>query len=70
MLINTPDSRIPEPLPLSGAAVDVVVPVFNGSEVVRKCIESVLKHSQATPFELVVVDDASTEPETVRYLDD
>lgn len=49
--------------------VDLIVPVFNGLAHVRRCLESVLAHSQQTPHELIVVDDASTDAETQHYLD-
>lgn len=50
--------------------VDVIVPVFRGPETTRRCIESVLAFPQETPFELVLVDDCSPEPELVAYLDE
>ncbi len=48
--------------------VDVVVPVYRGFDAVRRCIESLLSAPQQTPFELIVVDDASPEPDLVRWL--
>jgi GT2 family glycosyltransferase/glycosyltransferase involved in cell wall biosynthesis len=48
--------------------VDVIVPVYRGLEAVERCIESVLSFPQATVFELIVVDDASPEPDLVRWL--
>jgi GT2 family glycosyltransferase len=50
-------------------AIDVIVPVYRGLAQTRRCIESVLNAVQATPFELVLIDDASPEPELSRYLD-
>lgn len=50
--------------------VDIVIPIYRGLEQTRRCIESVLTSIQATtPFELVLIDDASPEPELVQYLD-
>lgn len=48
--------------------VDVVVPVFRGAESARRCIECVLTSTQRQPFELIVVDDGSPEPELSRWL--
>jgi glycosyltransferase involved in cell wall biosynthesis/GT2 family glycosyltransferase len=48
--------------------VDVVVPVHRGLDAVTRCIESVLSSAQRTPFELIVVDDASPESELVHWL--
>ena len=48
--------------------IDVVVPVHRGFEAVRRCIGSVLASKQHVPFELIVVDDASPEPDLARWL--
>jgi len=50
--------------------IDVIVPVYRGFEVTRRCIESVLGSRCRTPFELVVVDDASPEPDLSSWLDE
>ncbi|RLJ67618.1 GT2 family glycosyltransferase [Sulfurisoma sediminicola] len=43
--------------------VDVIVPVYRGLQETIECIESVLAAPVSTPFELILVDDASPEPE-------
>lgn len=48
--------------------VDVVVPVYRGAESAKRCVESVLTSPQRHPFELIVVDDGSPEPELSRWL--
>ena len=48
--------------------VDIVVPVSRGFEATRRLIESVLAAPVRTPYELVIVDDASPEPELVQYV--
>lgn len=50
--------------------IDVIVPVYRSFEVTRRCIESVLGSRCRTAFELVVVDDASPEPELSAWLDE
>jgi len=47
--------------------VDVIVPVYKGFEETRQCVESVLQADCATPFELVLIDDASPDPRLVEY---
>jgi len=42
--------------------IDVVVPLYRGLDESRRCLESVLGATNRTPFELVMVDDASPEP--------
>lgn len=46
---------------------DIVVPVFRGLEQTRRCLESVLAHRDPAA-EIVVVDDASPEPELSGYV--
>lgn len=48
--------------------VDVVVPVFKDREATLACIESVLAAAVETPFELVVIDDASPDQSLSRDL--
>lgn len=49
--------------------IDVVIPVYRGLEQTRRCVESVLAERQATPHEVVVIDDATPEPSIAEYLD-
>ncbi|HET7728841.1 MAG TPA: glycosyltransferase [Usitatibacter sp.] len=49
--------------------IDVIIPVYRGADETRRCIESVLRSIQATPHEVVVVDDATPEPGIARHLD-
>jgi GT2 family glycosyltransferase len=50
--------------------VDIVVPVYRGEAETRACVESVLAATVRTPYELVVVDDASPEPAISAWLRD
>lgn len=50
------------------AEVDVVVPVYKGRVETLRCLRSVLAASGETPFELVVIDDASPDAELVGEL--
>lgn len=49
--------------------IDVVIPVYRGLAETRRCVESVLACRQASAHEVVVLDDASPEPEIAAYLD-
>jgi GT2 family glycosyltransferase len=49
--------------------IDVIIPVYKGFEETRRCIESVLARRGREPFNAVVIDDASPEPEIAAYLD-
>jgi len=48
--------------------VDVIVPVFRGLADTQLCIDSVLSSSVRTPYRLVVINDASPEPEVTAWL--
>src|SRR5947209_8754667 len=50
--------------------IDVIVPVFRGFDATRRCIESVLASTSLVPYELVVVDDGSPEPQIIQYIRD
>lgn len=58
----TLDDIAPRPT-LAPPRVDVVVPVYRGFAESIRCLRSVLLCPTNTPFELVVIDDASPEPE-------
>ena len=69
---RAPEQAAPAPLarPLEPTVdtVDVIVPVYRGLGDTRLCIESVLASSCRTPWRLVVVNDASPEPEVTQWL--
>lgn len=48
--------------------VDVIIPVYRGLGETRACIESVLASRCRTAAQIIVIDDASPEPELRRYL--
>ena len=58
----------PQPLTPSSHPVDVIVPVYKGLADTRRCIESVLAAPCSTPWRLIVINDASPEPEVTEYL--
>ena len=47
--------------------VDIVIPVYGGLHVLKPCIESVIKHTR-WDYRLIIVDDASPDPEIKKYL--
>lgn len=54
--------------PLPTTPVDIVVPVYRGLADTKRCIESVLRSTNATPWRLIIVNDQSPEPELVSWL--
>ncbi|MCB8881579.1 glycosyltransferase [Acidisoma cellulosilytica] len=59
--------------PPAEVAVDIVIPVYRGLEETRNCLRSVLRDRRpgrpGLLHRIVVIDDASPEPELSRYLD-
>lgn len=47
--------------------VDIIVPIFLGREDTQRCIQSVLASRPNTPFRLIVINDASPDPEVGQY---
>lgn len=58
-----------EGLPLSPRIPTVVIPVHNAREDVARCLASVAAHT-ARPRQVLVIDDASTDPGIARLLTD
>lgn len=59
----------PRPIPVStDLKVDVIVPVYRGLAETRNCLESLLRHAPKIGHEIIVIDDASPEPELTEYL--
>lgn len=56
--------RVPEPAPL----VSLIIPTRDKVELLRGCIESIRTRTTYGNYEIIVVDNGSTEPETLAYL--
>ena len=50
------------------ASLDVIVPVYKGRADTLRCLHRVLTARNETPFELIVIDDCSPDPELSRDL--
>lgn len=48
--------------------VDVVIPVYRGLAVTRRCVESVLRSDLPASTRIIVIDDESPEPEVSAYV--
>ena len=55
---------LPEELPL----VSVIVPTRDKAELLSACVDSLLDKTSYGPFEVLIVDNGSVEPETLNYL--
>ncbi|WP_278534837.1 methyltransferase domain-containing protein [Delftia acidovorans] len=68
--VPAPALHTPVPQPMPQQPVDVIVPVYRGLDDTRNCIESVLASPCRTRWQLVVINDASPEPEVTAWLRD
>ena len=55
---------LPDPAPL----VSLIVPTRDAIDVLRPCIESILNLSTYTNYEILIVDNQSSDPETLAWL--
>lgn len=60
--------RAAPPSPRSAARASIVVPTRDRLDLLRPCLESVAR-SAGQPHEVLIVDNESREPETLRYLE-
>jgi glycosyltransferase involved in cell wall biosynthesis len=58
--------HVPEPAPL----VSLIVPTRDGYEVLRTCIDSIVKHTTYANYEILIVDNQSTCAQTLAYLEE
>lgn len=48
--------------------VDIVIPVYNGFDDTKKCIESLLASANQTPTRIIVINDKSPDERITKYL--
>jgi GT2 family glycosyltransferase len=59
--------RVRYPIP-GRPRVSVIIPTKNGLHLLRRCVDSILERSTYRNYELLVVDNQSTDGETLAYL--
>ncbi|MGX2039215.1 glycosyltransferase [Methylocaldum sp. MU1018] len=72
-VLDNPEARgtfrvryaLPKPIP----PVTLIIPTHNGLSVLRTCIDSILDKTDYPAYEIIVVDNGSDDPATLRYLD-
>ncbi|HUJ77174.1 MAG TPA: glycosyltransferase, partial [bacterium] len=53
----------PEPPPL----VSLIIPTRDGYALLKQCLDSILRKTDYAPYEILVVDNQSTDPQTLDY---
>lgn len=61
--------RVRWPLPEPAPRVSVIVPTRDRMSLLKSCVESILDSTEYPDFEVLVVDNQSTEPDALAYLD-
>lgn len=64
----TPFYRIRPAIPQPAPMVSLIIPTRDGVDHLRKCIESIRGKTTYRPYEIIVVDNGSTDPEALDYL--
>ncbi len=64
----TKPETVPQPLAPPPHPVDVIVPVYRSLADTQRCVESVLAAPCQTPWRLILINDASPEPELTDWL--
>ncbi|GAB2492553.1 hypothetical protein GCM10027084_01410 [Pseudoxanthomonas sangjuensis] len=60
--------RVRWPLPESLPKVSLVIPTRDKANLLRQCIDSILQRSTYNNFEILIVDNGSSEPDAIDYL--
>lgn len=62
------DVRYPVPVP--SPLVSIIIPTKNGLELLRACVDSIRSQTAYRHYEILIVDNGSTDPETLAWLSD
>lgn len=61
--------RVKWPLPQPAPLVSLIIPTRDGYEHLRTCIDSIVERTRYPHYEILLVDNQSTCPQTLSYLD-
>lgn len=61
--------RVRYALPDALPKVSLIIPTRNGLHLTRQCIESIIEKTTYPNYEIIVIDNASDDPETLRYFE-
>lgn len=68
LLENAGMSRVTFELPPVRPLVSIVIPTRNGADLLKRCVDSLLGKTLYKPFELIIVDNGSTDPAALALL--
>jgi glycosyltransferase involved in cell wall biosynthesis len=61
--------RVRRALPAQPPLVSLIVPTRNAQPLLQQCIDSILQKTAYPNYEIIVVDNGSDEPQTLRYIE-
>jgi len=61
---------VPASWPASRPLISAIIPTRDGLAVLRRCVEGLLEKTDWQPLELLIVDNGSREPQTLRFLEE
>lgn len=53
---------------MKNSGIDIIIPVYNALEDLKKCIQSLLRYTDLTTHRIVLIDDQSPDPAVYPYL--
>jgi GT2 family glycosyltransferase len=62
--------RIRRPLPAKPPLVTLIIPTRDGCALLRQCLDSIRAKTTYPNYEILIIDNQSRDPETLRYFDD
>jgi len=68
--ISGHDYRVRYSLPAPPPMVTLIIPTRNGLQLLRPCIDGILKKTAYPNYEILIVDNASHDPETLQYFNE
>lgn len=54
----------------SGLKVAIIIPTKNNGELVRLCVESIVRTVKEVPYKIIIIDHASDDAESLKYFDE
>jgi O-antigen biosynthesis protein len=61
--------RVRHPVPDHHPMVSIIIPTRDKVELLRRCVDSILRRTTYSAYEIVIVDNQSREVESLQYLD-
>jgi len=64
---NTESHRVIHALPERPPLVSIIIPTRDRAGLLKRCVESIQARTDYSPYEIIIVDNASVEPETLAF---